>query len=224
MLLVHPRFLARVFASSPSPAQKRSEHYVFQSASAQGGSDVAGLAGGGDLRHGWVFKTSELGAKDGIVPPARRQNSTDFADLPPAFHPPPHVAPAQSYLPWSWALLYTPFASLPLRSSATIARLYILSGMTALVLIAMWWSCDLSPTTKTKGYGANYQRSGLVALAQVPIAVALGVRGNLPGLLLGMGYERLKLFHKFIGRSLFICASLHVVLCSKSASQKRYLA
>jgi ferric-chelate reductase len=58
----------------------------------------------------------------------------------------------------------------------------------------------------------DFIRTGLVALAQIPLVVALGVKGNLLGLCVGMGYEKMKAFHKIVGRVIFLAATLHVAL------------
>jgi hypothetical protein len=145
---------------------------------------------------------------DDAITPA----STSFRR--PTLLPPPHITPLVHNLPFSSTLHFSPFASLPspFSSSVTLARLYLVAAYFVLVIIALVWQSDLSPTTKTKGEGADYLRSGLVALAQIPVVVALGVKGNLLGLCAGLGYERMKAFHKIVGRVIFFAATLHVAL------------
>ena len=61
----------------------------------------------------------------------------------------------------------------------------------------------------------------MVALVHVPMVIALGVRGNLVGLCVGKGYERLKVFHKLVGRILFLCATLHTAFYSEFEPVRR---
>jgi hypothetical protein len=55
-------------------------------------------------------------------------------------------------------------------------------------------------------------------MVQIPLVIALGVRGNIIGLCVGKGYERLKTFHKIVGRVCFLSSGLHTAFWSKSPS------
>lgn len=79
------------------------------------------------------------------------------------------------------------------------------------ILFALIWESDYSPTSATKGYGFNFVRPAFVGMTQVPVVIALGVRGNIIGQCVGKGYERLKVFHKFAGRLVFVCITFHAV-------------
>jgi hypothetical protein len=223
MLLVHPRFLARLFASISSKKTDKVDKndYVFSMANAQGGSQTKREIGGGGLFQGWILRkgrsrvqivTHTIDEKDPFATPFDDPSPSPAVRA--TLYPPPHITPLHHNLPLSSTLFLAPFSRLPnaLGSSITLARIYIVLGYLAFVIIALVWKCDLSPTTKTKGYGADFLRPGLVATAQIPVIVALGVRGNLLGLCVGVGYERIKVFHKVVGRTVFLCSTLHIAL------------
>ncbi|KAI5117123.1 hypothetical protein M0805_007970 [Coniferiporia weirii] len=54
-------------------------------------------------------------------------------------------------------------------------------------------------------------RLGWIATSQIPVAIALGTKNNLVGMLVGMGYEKLNFFHRCVGTTVFIFANLHAV-------------
>lgn len=100
-------------------------------------------------------------------------------------------------------------------SHLTVPDLYLIITYLAIIAIALTYKVDLSDVTKTKLTGADFMRSGAVAVAQLPVVVALGVRGNFVGLMVGRGYERLKLYHKIVGRVILLAATLHTALYSE---------
>ncbi|TXT15525.1 hypothetical protein VHUM_00028 [Vanrija humicola] len=80
-------------------------------------------------------------------------------------------------------------------------------------IIACSYKSDLSIPTKAKNWtGWDINRTGLVCTAFIPVAVALGVRGNLVGLVIGKGYERIKVMHKWVGRVTVLIATVHSLL------------
>jgi hypothetical protein len=133
--------------------------------------------------------------------------------------PPPHITPIWQNLPYAQSLYYTPFARWPsvFRSSITLARLYIILSYLAFCGIVIVYKSDLSDRSENKGYGRDFARTGNLAIAQLPLAVALGVKGNMIGLAMGVGYERLKIFHKFVGRIVFLCSTVHALWFCESA-------
>ncbi|MCJ1308357.1 hypothetical protein MMC25_002010 [Agyrium rufum] len=52
-------------------------------------------------------------------------------------------------------------------------------------------------------------RSGWLALSQVPLLILLAGKNNLIGLFTGISYERLNVFHRWVGRVIWFSASLH---------------
>jgi ferric-chelate reductase len=211
MILSYNRFMARLLASSKlAPSQERAEKL--------GLGGPARVLGGGDLATGWVLRR-------GKTEPIPEETVQDpFADDPVAFasraapvlFPPPHLSPLLHYLPFAPLLQYTPFSRFPiyLRSSITIARLYPAFCYVALVIVAVCWKSDLGPTL-SNGAGRDFARTGNMAVAQIPIVIALGVKGNLVGLAMGVGYEKLQILHKLVGRMIFICSTVHVGYFSK---------
>ncbi|WVN85368.1 uncharacterized protein L203_100513 [Cryptococcus depauperatus CBS 7841] len=228
MIISHPRFLARLFASIPSQTCPRSRTrpslgYRLLSKSQENGGRAVG---GGDLREGWILKKgSEKNIElvspctSGAAKPLELVSPNDERQhmfLPPPPHPflspPPHIIPLLSYLPFSSSLLFTPLYCLPgiFKSLLTLSKLYVIVGYLILIVFALVWRSDLSDPVKGSGYGSDFKRSGTVAMVQMPLVIALGVRGNIIGLCIGKGYERLKLYHKVVGRVMFAAASVHV--------------
>jgi len=56
-------------------------------------------------------------------------------------------------------------------------------------------------------------RSGKIAIATTPFTILLSGRNNIVSLLLGIPYEKLRIYHFWIGRITLLCALLHV--CGK---------
>ncbi len=233
MLIAHPRFLARLFASLPQREQTRAKREpttnpfdVRGDMGAVSNEKAERVVGGGGLAEGWILREGE--ERTHLISPLGEKcdpfsSSVDDLSLDPAnkatphLYPPPHITPLLTHLPLSSTFVAAPFSRLPnpFRSSATLVQVYFIAVYLALVALALIWKSDVTSTTKTKGYGNDFARSGLVAVAQVPLVVALGVRGNLIGLCLGKGYERLKIFHMVVGRVLFLAATLHVAFFSE---------
>lgn len=194
-------------------------------------SSTEKVIGGGDLREGWFLKkeinrhiellsprTPTSGRCGHFLPWIGENESQEIRPaLSPFLHPPPHIPPLISYLPFSASLLCTPFNLLPgpFKSIITVKQIYIILGYVLLTAFALFWRSKLSPAEKTSGYGSDFKRSGHVAITQLPVVIALGVRGNVLGLCVGQGYEKLKLLHKVTGRIFFVAASIHVTGYSK---------
>ncbi|KAH8109484.1 ferric reductase like transmembrane component-domain-containing protein [Phellopilus nigrolimitatus] len=54
-------------------------------------------------------------------------------------------------------------------------------------------------------------RVGLISASQVPVAIALGTKNNLVGMLLGMGYEKLNFLHRWVGIITFATGNIHAL-------------
>lgn len=209
MILSYNRFIARLLASSNklAPSQERAEKMGLNGGPRR--------LGGGDLATGWILKGGKAPEPIEDIP------QDPFADIPlctgasrsaPTLFPPPHLSPLIHHVPYAPSLFYTPFSRFPvyLRSSITIARLYPALCYLALVAVAIAWKSDLGPTTTEKGAGRDFARTGNMAVAQIPVVIALGAKGNLVGLAMGVGYEKLQILHKLAGRMIFLCSSVHV--------------
>lgn len=55
-------------------------------------------------------------------------------------------------------------------------------------------------------------RPGFLALAQLTPVILLSTKNNPLGLLLGLGYEKLNWAHRWSGRLLWLCATLHMAM------------
>ncbi|WWC90475.1 uncharacterized protein L201_005411 [Kwoniella dendrophila CBS 6074] len=252
MIISHPRFLARLFASLPTkknqntsvkvkvlPYSKESLESVNQL------QETKREVSGGDLSQGWFLKRGEIENRIQIDSPlttaglsdtcskkdpfasqfeeklrnvqpiiTKYQQQQQSENQVPVYYPPPHIIPLLEYLPFSSKfLLFTPFSKLPaklhLKSYLTLPQIYLIGGYLILNCFALIWKSDLTPSSKDKGYGSDWMRSGLVATAQIPLTIALGVRGNIIGLCVGKGYERLKVYHKIVGRIVFLASTIH---------------
>ena len=198
--------------------------------------------GGGGLFSGWILRkgqpvtgltSPDLDSKEGFDDSDSRPGmpsrsmSVDSATYPsslgpppPQLIPPPHLKPALNYLPFSRWLHVAPFSRIPAPFGSTlkVPQLYIIAAYLTVCIIALFWKSNPLPPTRAKPYGNDYQRSGLIAMVQIPLVVALGVRGNIIGLCVGKGYERLKTFHKIVGRTCFLASSIHSAFWSMSKS------
>lgn len=238
MIVSHTRFLARLFASMHSSKKggisSRQAAYPFDTAGT-GSQKVERVVGGGDLTTGWVLKAGETRTTllSPITPYSEKMDPFASPLDGPANHfpqtssptqyPPPHITPLLSHLPFANNLHFAPFSRLPnvFATRANLITLYFIVCYLLLISFALIWRSDITPLTKEKGYGADFYRSGLVALAQIPLVTALGVRGNILGLCIGKSYEKLKIFHKIVGRMLFLSATAHVVFYRKSYFMSR---
>ncbi|WWC71353.1 uncharacterized protein I206_105308 [Kwoniella pini CBS 10737] len=238
MIISHPRFLARLFASLPTSSSqpKKKDQVIIYPYSKQSIESLRPKreVSGGDLSQGWFLRkgrNSRIEISSPISTPdtsskkdpfnsafAYDEKSLSSATLDsssysnPKYYPPPHIIPLLNHLPFSSTFQFvTPFSILPshLKSHLTLPQLYLIVGYLILIAFALVWKSDLSPASKDKGYGSDWMRSGLVATAQIPLTIALGVRGNIIGLCVGKGYERLKVYHKIVGRVVFLASTIH---------------
>ncbi|WVQ70853.1 hypothetical protein IAR50_000378 [Cryptococcus sp. DSM 104548] len=227
MALGHTRFLARLFASFPPtksqwPSSNSSD--VLKITTAPNTSPRA--VGGDDLKTGWFFSkgsdrhieifspcTPATGKTTGLYLPQDTKPSAFPTAARPRLSPPPHIVPLLHYVPCSSSLISMPFYRLPsyFKSLASMPAIYIAIGYLLCSTFALVWKSRLAEATADSGYGSDFKRSGLVGIAQLPLVVALGVRGNVIGLCVGQGYEKLKFYHKIVGRVFFAAATVHSV-------------
>ncbi|KAG8950754.1 hypothetical protein FRC04_007173 [Tulasnella sp. 424] len=57
----------------------------------------------------------------------------------------------------------------------------------------------------------NPKRAGWIATGQYPLIFALGAKNNVVGFLLGVGYEKLNAWHRWVGKTMFVGSMAHVV-------------
>lgn len=236
MLIQHPRFLARLFASLPSKRRKNKidPTYAFRSVTARlGNIEERGdtKVGGGELETGWILRTGTQQTSsahrtfDEKDDPFASPLDDVFSPKPilqpsPTLSPPPHIAPMLSHLPFASWLLWSPLMRLPrpFASNMKLPYLYVILAYLTLIALALIWKSDVTPSSSTKGYGSDFARTGMVGLSQFPLVVALGVRGNVIGLCVGKGYERLKVLHKIVGRVTLLAVTFHMCFWGESYS------
>lgn len=247
MLVQMTRFFTRLYASigdskrapplrdDPLPPLSAVNSATFLTDKAQLRARSRRMVGGGGLFQGWFLRKGDVTAlttprtgatmdypKDTPLPTSGfNMGTTTLA----RFVPPPHVQPPLDRLPWSRYLTFTPFSiswlPKPFASTLNIPQIVIVLLYIAVCLTALLWKADHAAPLPGKPDGPDYRRTGTVALVNIPVAVALGVRGNLIGYLLGRGYEKLKTFHKIAGRVCFIAATIHIAYFGTSGSHIR---
>ncbi|KAG8993156.1 hypothetical protein FRB94_010976 [Tulasnella sp. JGI-2019a] len=55
------------------------------------------------------------------------------------------------------------------------------------------------------------RRAGWIVVGQVPFIVFLGTKNNLLGFVLGTGYDKLNVWHRWVGKTMFIAQMAHVI-------------
>ncbi|KAJ9100909.1 hypothetical protein QFC20_005325 [Naganishia adeliensis] len=85
----------------------------------------------------------------------------------------------------------------------TVGQVIIVAAYTAGVILCSVQGAQLK-------FNAN--RPGFLALAQLIPVILLSTKNNPLGLLLGLGYEKLNWAHRWSGRLLWLCATLHMAL------------
>lgn len=235
-----PRFIARLYASLPG--RKRQEQSDFQPPSAIPHSAIAlthsrqqvqRQVGGGGVFSGWFLRKGQLPTglssptleskeafSDNAYGDIQSPGTGPVSDETPSLLPPPHVNPILNHLPFARWVHGAPFLSLPapFGSLMHMPQLVVIALYLAVCITALLWKTNPLPPTAARPFGNDFQRSGLVGMVQIPLVIALGVRGNIIGLCVGKGYERLKTFHKIVGRVCFLATGLHVAFWSKSPS------
>lgn len=236
MLAQMARFCTRAYASlgeakrpaplrdDPLPPLSAINSATFLTGKAQLRARSRRTVGGGGLLQGWFLRKGEVTAlmtpRSDQEPESAKGNPLVTSGFPVAqsglarFVPPSHVQPPLEHLPWSRYLTFTPFSiswlPKPFASTLNIPQIVIVLLYLAVCLTALLWKADNTAPLPGKPEGPDYRRTGTVALVNIPVAVALGVRGNLIGMVIGRGYEKLKTFHKIAGRVCFITATIHI--------------
>lgn len=175
---------------------------------------------GGGLWTGWLMRGGSRSPTDDSQSSSSSDDhiSQSSSDPSPSVQPPTHVRPLLSYIPYSSTLFFArPFQRLGygFKSFMKMYEFYLFLFYLLLVLFTICWKSDLQPKAANSGSGADYKRSGYVAAAHFPLCIALGVRNNILGLLVGKSYERLKIWHKISGRLMFAATVWHVVAYGK---------
>jgi ferric-chelate reductase len=231
VMIQQPRFIARVFASLPGRRRPIQDNIPPNSAIPHSAIalnynrvQVPRRVSGGEIFQGWFLRKGQPSAT--LISPTieSKEVFTPYGDgnmqspspsplaEAPSFIPPPHVNPILNHLPFARWIHSAPFLSLPapFGSLVHMPQFFIIGLYLAVCITALLWKTNPLPPTAARPYGNDFQRSGLVGMVQIPLVIALGVRGNIIGLCVGKGYERLKTFHKIVGRVCFLATGLHV--------------
>ncbi|OJJ04836.1 hypothetical protein ASPVEDRAFT_44373 [Aspergillus versicolor CBS 583.65] len=66
-------------------------------------------------------------------------------------------------------------------------------------------------------------RTGFTTIAQMPLVFILAGRQNIIGCLAGMGYQSLNWFHRWLARTLWLCATIHMGFWFRSWGRYSYI-
>lgn len=78
-----------------------------------------------------------------------------------------------------------------------------------LVVVLVFCFYKLDTTNEWKWEDVGY-RTGFINICQLPLIFLLAGRQNIIGRLVGMSYERLNFFHRWIARTLWLTATIHM--------------
>lgn len=229
MLCVLPRFFTRCMASIRR--KKTTDHvhrphyqtnYAFNMERQQEPDEkIKKVVAGGDLGRGWFLRRgkdlSTVGEPE-IAPKGYGHRFSTYGShigdtrAPRSeFLPPYHRKPLAETIHLDRFLGWAPFSRWPFPFN-TRANMIEIACICAYIAINVWaatWRSDVRKVNPKTGIGSDYTRTGSIAMAQTPIVIALGVRGNIVGLLLGKSYDQLRIIHKVSGRVVFLCGTIH---------------
>lgn len=229
ILFVLPRFWTRLMASV---GRKKKSDYVqkphYQTSYAFNMERQLGpveqqkkIVAGGDLGKGWLLRkgkdVSTIGEPE-LAPKGYGHRFSTYqghigdSRMPrSSLLPPGHVQPLSQRSNVDRLLGWAPFSRwpFPLNTRANVTQLFIIGIYIGINVWAVCWRSDVRKVNPVTGIGSDYKRTGAIAMAQTPVVIALGVRGNLVGLLLGKSYDHLRIIHKVSGRVVFLCGVIH---------------
>lgn len=90
---------------------------------------------------------------------------------------------------------------------APLGPLSIILANLVVVLVFCFYKLDTLDQWKWEDVG---YRTGFVAIAQLPLIFLLAGRQNIIGFLVGMSYERLNWFHRWVSRTLWLTTTIHM--------------
>lgn len=123
-----------------------------------------------------------------------------------AVNGPPVYMPSWSTLfPWAYFVL-----SSKVRPGYSLGYCIILLAYTAVVMYVSLVDVDLF---------SSPSRLGWVAASQIPVIFILATKNNVLGTLIGMGYEKLNVFHRWAGRLAVLAVNLHALAYFSKWSQ-----
>lgn len=95
----------------------------------------------------------------------------------------------------------------------------ILANIVTLMVLCFY---KLDTTDQWKWEDVGY-RTGFITIAQLPLIFLLAGRQNIIGYLAGMGYERLNWFHRWVSRTLWLTATIHMGFWFRDWGQYDYI-
>ncbi|KAB8218384.1 ferric reductase NAD binding domain-containing protein [Aspergillus novoparasiticus] len=103
---------------------------------------------------------------------------------------------------------------------APLGPLAIILANLVVVLVFCFYKLDTTDQWKWEDVG---YRTGFVAISQLPLIFLLAGRQNIIGLLVGMSYERLNWFHRWISRTLWLTVTIHMGFWFRSWGRYDYI-
>ncbi|KAL0958841.1 hypothetical protein HGRIS_014159 [Hohenbuehelia grisea] len=79
------------------------------------------------------------------------------------------------------------------------------------LLLVMYFAIILYSTLYKSSPFQDPARAGFVAMSQLPVVFALATKNNVAGTLVGLGYEKLNFFHRFVGKILVVATNVHSI-------------
>lgn len=245
MLFVLPRFWTRLRASvnrkvkvtdASKPHYQTAYAFNMEQRGEKPAEESTKIVAGGDLKNGWFLRrgkgVSTIGEPE-LAPKGYGHRFSTFEGhigdtrAPRSeFTPPPHVQPLAERSNVEKVLGWAPFSRwpFPMNTRANLVELAVICIYIAINIFAATWKSDVRDVNPKTGLGSDYKRTGVVAMAQTPFVIALGVRGNIVGLLLGKSYDHLRIIHKVAGRVVVFAGVIHSCFFINAWAQKGKLA
>lgn len=98
----------------------------------------------------------------------------------------------------------------------------VLVVLANLVVVLVFCFYKLDTTDQWSWENVGY-RTGFVTIAQLPLVFLLAGKQNIIGLFTGLGYERLNWFHRWISRTLWLTATIHMGFWFRNWDQYDYI-
>ena len=105
-------------------------------------------------------------------------------------------------------------------SSPTLGQLLLVLTNMAVILVLCFYKLD---TIDHWHWEDVAYRTGFIAAAQLPLVILLAGKRNIIGFLVGLGYERLIWLHRWVSRTLFLTATIHMGFWFRSWARYNYI-
>ena len=118
------------------------------------------------------------------------------------------------------ASISPPFLGKRSCSSVTLGKTILVIANLVLVLILCFYNLNTKDQWQWENVG--YQ-TGFITAAQLPLVILLAGKRNIIGFLIGSSYERLSWLHRWVSRTLFLTATIHMAFWFKSWDRYDYI-